>query len=127
MRSEEEGCRVTAGVFTWTGRSKEEYRSTAYALLSLIHALSTDGTDKHPGVQTCDLLPSPLLFSHRGDHDLGLLSLLPCPPTLLSALLHPNEYNEMERETCTEDPGGGKPVPLAPINRRGGSGPAAGC
>ncbi len=62
----------------WTGRSKEEYRSTQYALLSLLHALSTDGTDKHPGVQTCDLLPSPLLFSHRGDRDLGLLSLLPC-------------------------------------------------
>ena len=117
---------MTAEVFTWTGRAKEEYRSTEYALLSLIYALSTDGTDKHPGVQTCDLLSSPLLFSIEGTAS-GLLSLLPCPPALLSALLHPNGYNEMERETCTEDPGGGKPVPLEPIDRRGGSGPAAGC
>ena len=111
----------------WTDRSKKESDLLHMLLKFLIHALSTDGTDKHPGVQTCDLLPSPLLFSHCGDRDLGLLSLLPYPPALLSALLHPNGYNEMERETCTEDPGGGKPVPLAPINRRGGSGPATGC
>ncbi len=82
---------MTAEVFTWTGRAKEEYRSTEYALLSLIYALSTDGTDKHPGVQTCDLLPSPLLFSHLGDRFRSAL-----PPALLSALLHPNGYNEME-------------------------------
>ena len=113
---------MTAEVFTWTGRAKEEYRSTEYALLSLIYALSTDGTDKHPGVQTCDLLPSPLLFSHLGDRFRSALL-----PALLSALLHPNGYNEMEREICTEDPGGGKPVPLEPIGRGGGSGPARGC
>src|SRR5260370_12368821 len=40
--------------------------------------------------------------------------------------LHPNGYNEMEREICTEDPGGGKPVPLEPIGRRGGSGTTRG-
>ncbi len=75
----------------WTGRSKEEDRSTEYALLSLLHALSTDGMDKHPGVQTCDLLPSPLLFSIEGG------AILVCPPALLSALLPPNVYNEYER------------------------------
>jgi hypothetical protein len=60
----------------WNGRSKEEYRSTEYAYLSLIHALSTDGTDKHPGMQTCDLLSSPLLFSIEGTAS-DLLCILP--------------------------------------------------
>ena len=63
MRSEEEGCRLTVGVFMWTRVQKEQDQSTGYALLSLIHALSTDGTDKHQGLQTCDLVPSPLPFS----------------------------------------------------------------
>ena len=51
---------------------------------------------------------------------------LSCLAAMLSALLHPDGYNEMERETCTVDPGGGKPVPLAPIEILGGFGPAGG-
>jgi hypothetical protein len=57
---------MAARVCLWIGRSKEQNRSTEYTLLSLIHALSTDGTDKHPGMQTCDLLPPPLLFAISG-------------------------------------------------------------
>ena len=63
MRSEEEGCRLTVGVFMWTRVQNEQDQSTGYALLTSIHALSTDGTDKHQGLQTCGLLPSPLRFS----------------------------------------------------------------
>jgi hypothetical protein len=124
VRSEEEGCRVTAIVFMWNGRSKERYPSTSYTLLSLlILALSTDGADKYPGMQACDLLPSSLLFFML-ETAITVCSLLPSSRALLSALLHPNGYNEMERETCTENSGGGNSILLAPIEIHGGSGQA---
>ena len=79
-------------------------------------------------IQTCELHPSPLTFLHGEDCDLVLLSpALSCPRAFLSALLHINGYNEMERETCTENVGDGNPVPLELIEIPGGSGPVRDC
>ena len=72
---------MTACVFVWAGRSQEQDQAAEYTLLSLIHALSTDGTDTRPGMQTYTLLPSPRLFSFQGTASglrFLLSAVLPC-------------------------------------------------